>query len=210
MVADAQVAGALVQALAADDATGARTLLQAVEPSDPGTLDVLAESSASGSRLALELLLARLDASGIVRGFVGASLLDQAAVDDVSQDTLISVATSIGSFSGRSKVTTWVHQIARNRVVDHLRRQRATAPLPEDDIGPGARMSSWIATRETVQRAVASLPDLYREPVVLRDLTGLTYDEIADRLDRSLGTVKSQIARGRAMVAAALGDTAPS
>lgn len=119
---------------------------------------------------------------------------------------LVSVATSVRSFTGRSRVTTWVHGIVRHRVVDHLRRQRATAPLPDDDLGPAERMSSLIATRTTVRDALAALPDLYREPVTLRDIEGLPYAEVADRLGRSVGTVKSQVSRGRALVASQLGD----
>src|SRR5699024_2783433 len=96
---------------------------------------------------AVELLVETLDASGTVRRFAQAALLDHTAVDDVSQDALISVADSVSSYTGRSKVTTWVHSIVRRRVVDHLRRQRESAPLPEADAGPAARMSSMIATR---------------------------------------------------------------
>lgn len=65
-----------------------------------------------------------------------------------------------------------------------------------------------IASRTTVRAALATLPDLYREPVTLRDMEGLAYAEVAERLDRNVGTVKSQVARGRALVAAALRDPA--
>lgn len=171
-------------------------------------LDLLAARAAAGSSLATELLVEQLDESGVVRRFVRGALLDESAVDDVCQDVLISVATSIRSFAGGSKVTTWVHRIARNRVVDHLRRQRATTPLPEDDVAPGERMSSLIATRASVRDALDALPALYRDPVTLRDIEGLPYAEVADRLGRSLGTVKSQVSRGRALVAALLGDAA--
>ena len=61
-----------------------------------------------------------------------------------------------------------------------------------------------VGLARTVRDAVAALPDLYRAPVVLRDLDGLTYEEIAQRLGRTLGAVKVQISRGRALVAATL------
>ncbi|SKC75728.1 RNA polymerase sigma factor [Krasilnikoviella flava] len=183
-----------------------RAVAEAVATAGPDdVLDVLGRHAAAGSVLGTELLVELLDESGVVRRFVRGALLDESAVDDVCQDVLISVAGSLGSFAGASKVTTWVHGIVRHRVVDHLRRQRATAPLPDDDVAPGARMSSLIATRATVRDALAALPDLYREPVTLRDIEGLPYAEVADRLGRSLGTVKSQVSRGRALVAAALG-----
>ncbi|MFC7405278.1 RNA polymerase sigma factor [Georgenia alba] len=198
----------LGRALAAPDPDSARRLVREAPAGDADdVLGRLASDAARGSALATELLLEQLDSSGVVKRFVRGALLDEAAVDDVAQDALISVAGSIGSFRGGSKVTTWVHRIVRNRVVDHLRRQRATAPLPADDLGPSERISSMIATRATVREAVASLPDLYREPVTLRDLEGLPYADVAERLGRSLGTVKSQVARGRALLAAAIGGT---
>lgn len=158
---------------------------------------------------AVDLLVEVLDASGTIRRFARAALLDHTAVDDVSQDALISVAASIGSYDGRGKVTTWVHSIVRRRVVDHLRRQRATAPLTDEAIetveaAPGPRMSSLIATRASVQAALEALPELYRLPVVMRDLEGQAYADISQALGRPTGTVKAQISRGRAMVAARL------
>ncbi|HLS62272.1 MAG TPA: RNA polymerase sigma factor [Ruania sp.] len=195
----------LRQALRDDDSMAARVALAEVEPMEDA-LDELAARARDGSQAAVELLIETLDETGVVRAFAGAALLDAAAVDDVSQDALISVAESIHRFSGQAKVTTWVHRIVRNRVVDHLRRQRATDPLPPDDLGPAHRMSSMLATRATVREALDALPGLYREPVVLRDLESLPYQDIADRLGRPLGTVKAQIARGRALVAAALAE----
>lgn len=128
-------------ALDAQDALAARQVLDRLPVDDADVLDDLARAAAGAAPLATELLVERLDASGVVRRFVRGALLDEAAVDDVTQDVLISVAASIGSFSGAAKVTTWVHRIVRNRVVDHLRRQRATAPLPADDLAPAERMS---------------------------------------------------------------------
>lgn len=157
-------------------------------------------------QLALDVLLETLDASGVIRRFAGAALLDHSAVDDVSQDALISIASSIDSYTGRGKVTSWVHTIVRNRVVDHLRRQRATAPL-DDDVAPAARMSSIIATRATVRQILEELPELYRDALVLRDIEGHSYAEVAEKLQRPTGTVKAQINRGRALVAARLRET---
>jgi RNA polymerase sigma-70 factor (ECF subfamily) len=201
---------ALGDALDRADANAARRALSdvmsEVMPDADDVLDLLATRAAAGSTLATELLVERLDESGVVRRFVRGALLDESAVDDVCQDVLISVATSIRSFAGAAKVTTWVHRIVRNRVVDHLRRQRATTELPDGDAAPGERMSSLIATRASVRDALSALPDLYREPVTLRDVEGLPYSEVAARLGRGLGTVKSQVSRGRALVAARLGD----
>lgn len=200
-----EVLADLGAAIEADDPRSSRALLQGVSSDlQDDLLALLAGRARDGSVLATELLVEQLDDSGVIRRFVRSALLDEAAVDDVCQDVLISVAGSVGSYRGAAKVTTWVHTIVRNRVVDHLRRQRATAPLPDDEAGPAERMSSLIATRATVQEALATLPDLYRAPVTLRDLEGLSYAEVAERLGRNVGTVKAQISRGRALVAAAL------
>lgn len=203
----------LSAALDAREATAATVAARGAAPAQfDELLQLLALEAGKGSALAAELLITRLDESGVVRRFARGALLDETSIDDVCQDSLISIAGSVAAFRGGSKVTTWVHSIVRRRVVDHLRRQRATAPLPDDDASPTQRMSSLLATRATVRDALARLPELYREPVVLRDMEGLSYAEVADRLDLPLGTVKGQISRGRALVAAALreGDWDPA
>ncbi|GMA31295.1 RNA polymerase sigma factor [Litorihabitans aurantiacus] len=201
---------ALVAALHAGDAFAARVRAAEIDPDArwAALARIAASGDPPGGPIAVEMLVEDLDESGTVRRFVRRSLLDEHAVDDVVQETLISVAGSITSFAGDSRVTTWVHRLAQRRVVDHLRRLRATEPLPADDLLPSARISSMIATRATVREAVDRLPEHYREPVRLRDLEGVDYAEIARRLGRPVGTVKGQIARGRAMVATSIGDLA--
>jgi RNA polymerase sigma-70 factor (ECF subfamily) len=199
-------------------------------------LDVLAEVAASGSPLATELLIEALDRFGVARHAVRRFIVDDAAVDDVVQDTLITVAQSIGSFRGEARITTWLHQVARNRAVDHLRRARAAGPMGPgggagagagggagdgpggpggpgggdtaelDGIRPGSgnRMSSLVASREAVRQLLDELPDRYRDAVLLRDVERLPYAEVATRLGRNLNTVKSHVARGRALLAALL------
>lgn len=192
----------LERALGTADAGAARRLSRAAIGTDrmDGALALLARHAREDGAF-VDLLVEVLDASGVVRRFTQAALLDHAAVDDVSQEALISIAASIGSFDGRGKVTTWVHSIVRRRVVDHLRRQRSTVPLTEETVPEAPRMSSLIATRETVHAALNALPELYHRPVVMRDLEGHSYADIAQALGRPDGTVKAQISRGRAMVA---------
>ncbi len=177
-------------------------------------LDVLARNAAQGSVLALEMLVEAVDRFGAARRAVRRFLVDDSAVDDVTQDTLITVARSIGSFRGEAKFTTWLYQVARNRAVDHLRRVRSTRPLPDgagDGEGPeglapatAERMSSIVASRQAVQQLLAELPERYRDAVTLRDVERLPYAEVATRLGRNVNTVKSHVARGRALLAARL------
>lgn len=184
------------------------------EADHEAALDVLARHAAQGSPMGLELLVEAVDRFGAARRAVRRFLVDDGAVDDVTQDTLITVARSIGSFRGESKFTTWLHRVARNRSVDHLRRVRSTRPLPDgagDGDGDGiaglapdtaARMSSIVASRQAVQQLLAELPERYRDAVTLRDVERLPYAEVATRLGRNVNTVKSHVARGRALLAA--------
>lgn len=201
-------ADALETAVAAGDGLAARRLVgdlvgQARDTVDV-TLELLARLAAGGSTLAVELLVEVLDERGIARRTVGRILVDEAAVDDVTQDTLITAAASVASFRGDAKFTTWLYQVARHRAIDHLRRQRATVPLGDHEQSAAMRMSSLIASREAVRQLLRRLPLGYREAVTLRDVEGLPYAEVATRLGRNVNTIKSQVARGRAMLAAML------
>lgn len=198
------LAARLSDALDADDVGAARRLVDglAADSDDrDAVLDLLAVRAAAGSLVALELLAEVVDELGLVFGTVRRLLVDETAVDDVVQDTFVSMATSIGSFRGDSRFATWLHRIARNRVVDHLRRERSTEPLDETDVGEAQRISSIVASRQAAQQLTSRLTDPYREAVVLRDVERLSYAEAAERLGRNINTVKSHVARGRAMLA---------
>lgn len=164
-------------------------------------LDLLARHAAGGSALAAELLVEAVDQQGIARRAVRRYLVDDRAVEDVVQDTLVTVAQSVGSFRGEARFTTWVHRLARNRAVDHLRRARSADPLDDDHVGPSARMSSMIVSRESVRQMLEELPPHYRDALLLRDVERLPYADVADRLGLNLNTVKSHVARGRALLA---------
>ena len=193
---------ALDAAVAGGQATRARRALADVaEPERDDALDLLARHAASGSALAAELLVEAVDQQGIARRAVRRYLVDDRAVDDVVQDTLVTVAQSVGSFRGEARFTTWVHRLARNRAVDHLRRARSADPLDDDHVGPSARMSSMIVSRESVRQMLDELPPHYRDALLLRDVERLPYADVADRLGLNLNTVKSHVARGRALLA---------
>jgi RNA polymerase sigma-70 factor (ECF subfamily) len=207
-VADAW-AQRLADTLDAGDVAGARRLAGAV-PDDRDErsrgLDALAHRAAAGSTAALELLAELVDELGLARAGVRQVLVDESAVDDVTQDTLVSMAVSIRSFTGEAGFVTWLFTIAGRRAVDHLRRRRATEPLADDDVGEATRISSLISTRETVRQLVRRLPDRYRRAVELRDIERLSYAEAAEHLGLNVNTVKSHVARGRALLAATMPD----
>lgn len=208
LVADSFVIEAIASALAEEDGAAARRAAGEARERLGGepVLDNLARSAAEGSELAVEILVELLDELGLARKAVRSFLVDESSVDDVTQETLISVAKSVSSFRGASKFTTWLHRIARNRSVDHLRRLHPTAPIDDAPL-PVLRISSVVASRESLRRLLDRLPDRYRIPVTLRDVEGLPYAEVAARLGRKVNTVKAQVARGRSMLAGMIDES---
>lgn len=127
---------------------------------------------------------------------------------DLTQEIFLRVYWHLGSFGGRSSLKTWIYRIAVNHCRDRLSRWRPlTQPLGEDP-GEGevvyadpARGPEELAMAADEGRRVAAglarLAPAFREAVVLRDIEGLSYEEIADVLGVRIGTVRSRIARGR-------------
>ena len=145
---------------------------------DEVLLSRAASRAAEGDATALDELIEALDRSRTVHRMVGSMLLDQDAVDDVSQEVLISIMGSIRHYRGVGKVSSWVHPIVKRRVADHLRRQRDSAALDEAAL-PAQRISSMVASRAAIRTAVAQLPEKYQAPLILRDLEQLPAAEIA-------------------------------
>jgi RNA polymerase sigma-70 factor (ECF subfamily) len=127
---------------------------------------------------------------------------------DATQEALVAVVRGIGRFDGHSAFTTWLYRVTTNACLDELRRRRRR-PLPglEDDDRPvrasvvGPDPAGAVAARVDVDAALAQLPPEFRAAVVLRDLCGLDYAEIAEVLRIPPGTVRSRIARGRGQLA---------
>jgi RNA polymerase sigma-70 factor (ECF subfamily) len=127
---------------------------------------------------------------------------------DLTQEIFLRVYRHLGSFGGRSSLKTWIFRIAVNHCRDRLSRWRPlTQPLGED-VGEGevvyadpSRGPEELAMAADEGRRVAEglarLPPVFREAVVLRDIEGLSYEEIAEVLGVRIGTVRSRIARGR-------------
>lgn len=185
-----------------------RTALRAATGTERADLLDRLAGDAVDDRAALETLLWAVDDLDLARPAVRRLVIGEVDVDDVVQDVLITVADRLHTFRGDARFTTWLHQVARHKAIAHLRRRRDEAPLPDDGTEtPGtdaARLSSMIATRASVRAALDDLPARYRDPVVLRDVDHLAYDRIAARLDLPAATVRTRVARGRALAAATL------
>lgn len=175
--------------------------------------DDLVQRAASGDRDALDTLLrAHYDTVwAVCRRMTG----NDADAADTSQDAMIAMARGLHRFDGRSRFSTWAYRVAVNVCLDELRR-RARRPQPADDAvlrdlrTAAAAPDTAVADRIDVDAALARLPADFRAAVVLRDLCDLDYAEIADVLAIPPGTVRSRIARGRAALAAELGNPSTS
>jgi RNA polymerase sigma-70 factor (ECF subfamily) len=139
-------------------------------------------------------------------------LVQEADAADATQDALIAVVRGLHRFDGRARFGTWVYRVATNTCLDQLRRTRRRPPTvpsePELETPPHGvpGIDTTVAERLALDDALARLPEDFRIAVVLRDVAGLDYSEIATTLGVPIGTVRSRIARGRAALAADLGN----
>lgn len=172
----------------------------------------LVQASRRGDLEAFEQLMRRHS----TRIFTVASrvLVDRRDAEEATQDTFVQAWRSLHRFRGDAQITTWLHRICVNRCLRERRRRAVVvAPLGDGDDhrdpspGPADTVASWEELA-TVGVALDRIPELQREAVVLRDIAGLSYEEVADMLDISLTAARSRIHRGRAQLLRALPATA--
>jgi RNA polymerase sigma-70 factor, ECF subfamily len=137
---------------------------------------------------------------------------------DLTQETFLRAFQSISHFRGESDLRTWIYRIAINQARNRWRwwrrrRREATVSIDAPEIGGGRlglvatlkantvrdpEQHTLLSEREqALKKALSTLKRVYREAVILRDIEGFAYEEIATTLDISIGTVKSRLARGR-------------
>jgi RNA polymerase sigma-70 factor (ECF subfamily) len=127
---------------------------------------------------------------------------------DASQETWLICLRKLSGFRGTSAFTTWLHRVAVNVCLDALRKRAREDPAAGDELEPPPAPDPTEATAGTldVQRALMQVPEEFRAALILHDVQGVPYEEIADSLGAPLGTVKSRIHRGRVALARALGE----
>jgi RNA polymerase sigma-70 factor, ECF subfamily len=161
-------------------------------------------------RTALEVLLKRHESRVFAIAF--RLLGNRADAADATQEVFVTVFRKATLFRHQSAFTTWLHRLTVNACHD-LGRKRSRTPTPaerepeRDAAAPDAY--GRVEDRIVVQEALAALPEDQRVPIVLRDVRGLSYQEIAEATGVPIGTVKSRIARGRMDLAGRLGEPAP-
>jgi len=151
--------------------------------------------------------------------FVFRFLGDRDATSDVVQETFIKVYRNKDSYKTFAKFSTWIYTIAGNLAKTELQRRKRknqisinswgedeeTMDLPDGGPLPDRLVDSGIKNK-MIQEALLKLPEVYREMIILRDIQEMSYEEIAEMMEISIGTVKSRINRGRAQLQDLLRD----
>jgi RNA polymerase sigma-70 factor (ECF subfamily) len=178
------------------------------DPLDPSVLD----AARAGDQAAVGQVLRTHQPSmhALCRRMLG----NDADAADATQEAMIAVVRGLPRFDGRSALSTWIYRVTTNAALDEVRRRRRR-PLTTDDVdaaadragGSAPSLDDTVADRLRLDAALADLSPEFRAVVVLRDVIGLDYAEIADVLDLAPGTVRSRISRGRSALARALDVT---
>jgi RNA polymerase sigma-70 factor (ECF subfamily) len=137
---------------------------------------------------------------------------DQSMARDVTQQVFLKLFTSISQFREDSQFTTWLYRIVANTCADEHRKRRRFVPFsPEIEVrnmtGKGSQEEAYHRREvaDSVRGAIAELTPKLRLPILLKYVEGLSYDEIAEALGLSIGTVSSRLNRGHKMLARKLG-----
>jgi RNA polymerase sigma-70 factor (ECF subfamily) len=176
--------------------------------------ELVAELQA-GSDAAFDHLVTHYHAN--VYNLVYGILADPADAADVTQEVFLRAFRGIRGFRGGSSLKTWLYRVSVRQALNHRRwcwrhhRQQISIDgqredgksvvleLKDEEATPFEQCAAH-ETQATVRRALAAVPALFRSAVILRDLEGLSYEEVSEILEISVGTVKSRILRGRRML----------
>ncbi len=185
-----------------------------MSPADQRDDLALIAAAQAGDRVAVDTLLRRHHdrIHAICRRLTGST----ADAHDATQEALIAIVRGLPRFDGRASFSTWAYRVATNACLDELRR-RSRRPVPSwpDGVPPhepvddSPTLDAAVADHLDLDQALANLPIEFRAPVIMRDILGSDYAEIAATLGIPPGTVRSRIARGRTHLARALGNQAP-
>ena len=180
-------------------------------PVDHGAADqALVARVQGGDSAAFDLLVRKYQHR--IAALISRYVHDWSEVQDVAQDTFIRAYRAIGNFRGDAQFYTWLHRIAVNTAKNHLVSHSRRPPTDDIEVETAEQFESGLRLREnatperelmrqqleqTVMRAVERLPEELREAIGMREVEGLSYEEIAQRMQCPIGTVRSRIFRAR-------------
>jgi RNA polymerase sigma-70 factor, ECF subfamily len=177
--------------------------------SSPAEERALVERARRGDQAAFGQLVGRY--GPMVLSLAYASTLNRSDAEDIAQETFVSAWRSLPGFRGDASFSTWVYGLARSRCTDWARRASVRPRLwAGNDRFQTAGISSEPGSEDrktagAIMRAAAALPLPQRQAVLMRDLQGLSYEEIAAVQDVAVGTVRSRISAARRLIAAEAG-----
>ncbi len=175
----------------------------------------LVDAARGGDADAVEALVRRYQTR--IFNFARALTANDADAEDLAQETFIRAFRAIGRFRGDSSFKNWLYQIATNVARTHLGKQARQAAVWDrrveaDDVAdrhlasPSGSVEDAVMRRDLLDRALSTLPESFRVPLVLHDVEGLGYREIAEILDVPIGTVMSRLFRARQRLRPMLSD----
>lgn len=163
------------------------------------TADVhLVRAAHAGDLIAFEELARRYET--LVYRVALRMLGNPAEAEDAAQEVLIQLWMSLSAFRGESSLSTWLYRVTTNHCLNVLRKRRPTEQVDEDVEAVAAAPHHALVAKarfRTLTEAIARLTPEQRVPLVLRELEGLSYDEIADVLETTLAAVKGRLHRAR-------------
>ena len=184
---------------------------------DRETDKALVERVQRGDKKAFDLLVLKYQHK--VANLISRYIRDQAEVFDVTQEAFIKAYRALPNFRGESAFYTWLYRVAINTAKNHLAAQARRPPgedieadtaeqmdmgAPLKDTDTPERLALQREIAQTIQKALDDLPQDLRTAITLRELEGLSYEEIAQAMDCPIGTVRSRIFRAREAIDARL------
>ncbi len=163
-----------------------------------------------GDSAAFDLLVRKYQHRTVA--LIGRYIHDWSECQDVAQDTFLRAYRALGNIRGDAQFSTWLHRIAVNTAKNHLVAHKRRPPGEDIDIDDAENFESGLRLRDndtperelmrqemeqTVMRAVEALPEELRAAITLREVEGLSYEEIAEQMQCPIGTVRSRIFRAR-------------
>jgi len=180
-----------------------------VEPSQQMDHELVARVQ-RGDSAAFDLLVRKYQHR--IVALVGRYVSDWSECQDVAQEAFLRAYRALGSFRGDAQFYTWLHRIAVNTAKNHLVAHGRRPPTDDIDVADAEQYDAGARLRDndtperelmrhqmeqTVMRAVEALPEELRTAITLREVEGLSYEEIAARMECPIGTVRSRIFRAR-------------
>jgi len=172
--------------------------------------EIIAQAKAGDPQAFQALVRPHIDK---IRRFARSFCKDPTDADDLAQEAFVKAFLSFASFDGRSSLVTWLYSVAKNQFLDYRRsklfqwRARETQLVDNDSsqLPNSEQLLSERQQTEALWVALRRIGEKFRTPLVLAEIEGLRYEEIADIEGIPVGTVRSRIARGKDQLRAMLG-----